>query len=497
MHYLISLIIPLASLLLQSYPRFFNKHFGVDVWTRLLEIEHVKRAHHKIPKKIKKGFIIEGDFDYPIIFPWIFSFFPKKFLLSVQGFVSPFFDSLQNVLVFYITFSLTGSLGASLLAQTMYSLIPIIPIENSYLTPRSLGYLNFTLAFYPLLLFHINHNMILLIFSLFFTCTLFLTHRFALQSLIFISAFFTIVDHSFIYLLNLVLGLLIILVLTKGFYLRVLKGHLYNIYFWVVNYKYRFSHQIYGLKSAKKKDWVEKIYSLLSFFSPIFLFAVNVWAFFGIVYIFLYTQKTLSLPTNSIYSKMGLWVIFFYIFGSIVLKIKRLIPIGEGQRYMEMATVPSVVLSSVIFIYFIDKYGIIAEILLALLILGNLSFILFVQVKGIITDKNRSLTPELQEMYRFINSLKGNPRIICIPHQITTMTVYNTKADVLVNADNQGLMQIQEIYPVLKKSIPFLQKKYSLSHLLLRESFAKLSDLHLKSPKIIFRSGDIVLIKLK
>ncbi len=495
-HYLISLIIPFISIFLQSYPRFFNKYFGVDVWTRLLEIEHVKKAHHRIPGKIKKGFIIEGNFDYPIIFPWLFSFFSKKTLLNIQGFVSPFFDVLQNILVFYITFSLTGSLPNALVAQAMYTLIPIIPIENSYLTPRSLGYFNFTLAFYPILLYHQNHNILLLLVSLFFTCTLFLTHRFALQSLIIISIFFSIVDHSFVYLLNLFLGFIIVLILTKGFYLRVAKGHLYNIYFWVVNYKFRFAHQIFGLKSAKRMDWVGKIYSLLSLFSPIFLFAVNIWAFSAILYLFFYFQKPSDFPINAIYFKMSLWVIFFYIFGSIVLKIKKLIPIGEGQRYMEMASVPSVILSSIIFFYFFKKFGIIAIAVLAFLMLGNLLFILFVQIKGIIGDKNRSLTLDLKKTYRFINSLKGTPRIICIPHQITTMTVYNTKADVLVNADNPGLMQIQEVYPILKKSLPFLQKKYSLDYLLLRESFVKMADLHLKNPKIIFKSGDVLLIKL-
>src|SRR3989344_8063652 len=221
MHYLISLIIPLASLLLQSYPRFFNKHFGVDVWTRLLEVEHVKRAHHKIPGKIKKGFIIEGTFDYPIIFPWIFSFFDKKFLLNIQGLVSPFFDVLQNILVFYIAYSLTNKIEVALLAQAMYSVIPIIPIENSYLTPRSLGYFNFTLAFFPIFIYHINHNPLLLATSLFFTCTLFLTHRFALQSLLIISIFFSFVDWSFIYFANIIVAFVIVMIITRGFYLRV------------------------------------------------------------------------------------------------------------------------------------------------------------------------------------------------------------------------------------------------------------------------------------
>lgn len=496
MYYFLALIIPFFSFLLQSYPRFFNRYFGVDVWTRLLEIEHVKKNNHRIPGKIKKGFIIEGYFDYPIIFPWIFSFFSKKFLLNIQGFVSPFFDILQNILVFYITYSLTNNLQASLLAQAMYSLIPIIPIENSYLTPRSMGYFVFTLAFYPIFLFHINYNIFLLLISLIFTCTLFLTHRFALQSFIFISAFFFVIDRSILYLLNIFLSFIIVMVLTKGFYLKVAKGHLYNIYFWVKNYKYRFAHQIYGLKLAKKTDWVGKIYILLSIFSPVFLFAINVWAFSAIAYLVLYLQKTPSFPNNPIYLKMAIWIIFFYIIGSIILKIKRLIPIGEGQRYMEMASVPSVILSSVLFFYFFEQYSLITGFILGVVLLSNLILILFVQIKGIITDKNRSLTDEVKQAYRFINRLKGTPRIICIPHQIATMTVYNTKADVLVNADNKGLMQIQKIYPVLKESILFLQKKYSLDYLLFRQSYAKLKDLKIKNPNIVYRSGDILLIKL-
>ena len=216
MQYLVSVIFPTLSFALQVYPRFLNKYFGVDVWTRLLEIEHVKRAGHKIPGKIKKGFIVEGIFDYPIIFPLLFSFFPKKFLLNIQGLVSPFFDVLQNILVFYIAYSLTNKIEVALLAQAMYSVIPIIPIENSYLTPRSLGYFNFTLAFFPIFMYHINPNPTFLLISLLFTCTLFLTHRFALQSFLIISIFFSFVDRSLIYLINIIIAFIIV-IMIKAF----------------------------------------------------------------------------------------------------------------------------------------------------------------------------------------------------------------------------------------------------------------------------------------
>lgn len=493
---LIALFIPFLSYLLQTYPRFFNRYFGVDVWTRLLEIDHVKKSHHKIPGKITKGFIIEGSFDYPIIFPWIFSFFPKKYLLKFQGFVSPLFDALQNILVFVICYQLTHSIQMSLTAQLVYSLIPMIPIENSYLTPRSLGYLIFTLAFYPLLLYQASNTPIYLAASLFFATMLFLTHRFALQSFIFVCVFFSVINNSLVYILVPILAFTFAVILTKGYYLRVARGHLYNIYFWTKNYNFRFAHQIYGLKSRNKMDWVGTIYLLLSQFSPIFLIITDVWVFSSFVYLFLFITGSAIQIQNTMFYLMSMWVLFFYVLGSIILRVKILIPVGEGQRYLEMATVPVSILTSVLTFYFFKLYGFPVIILLSMLMLGNFGMILFIQIKGIIKDKNRSLTNELLGVFGYINKLPGTPRIMCIPHQITTMTVYHTKADILVNADNKGLMKITDVYPILNIPITDLKKKYKLDYLILKESFAKLSDLKITNPKVVYNSGGLLLIKL-
>ncbi len=468
----------------------------MDVWTRLLEIAHVKKAKHGIPGKITKGFIIEGYFDYPILFPWIFSFFSKKMLLKIQGFVSPFFDILQNYLVFVLTYHFTSDLTTALISQLIYAATPMIPIENSYMTPRSLGYFMFTLAFLPLLLFHIDKNPFLLIVGFIFTTLLFITHRFALQSLLFISIFFTFIDKSFIYLGSFILGFITITFLTKGYYLRVLKGHIANIYFWVKNYKYRFAHQIYGNQKSKNLDWVNKIYRLLSYFSPIFLLGINPWVISGALYLFLNLKPFISITRNEVFVRMSLWIIFFYIFAVIVLRVKRLIPIGEGQRYLEMTMVPSAMLSAILLRNLLTAYGIVIGILFTTLVLASFVIILFIQIKGIIQDKNRSLTNELKRSFNYINKIAGTPRIMCIPHQITTMTVYNTKADVLVNADNPGLMKISDFYPILKKPIKELKKKYNLDYLLLRETFVKASELKIKNSKIVFKSGNVLLIKL-
>ncbi|HSW98155.1 MAG TPA: hypothetical protein VLF89_10095 [Candidatus Saccharimonadales bacterium] len=497
MNLLLAFLIPILSFILQSYPRLFNKLFGVDVWTRLLETEHIRKNHHTVPNyKLEDQFIIDGYFDYPPVFPTLLSFFPKKTLLHIQGFVAPFFDALQVLLVYYVTYYLTGNVQVSLLAQLMYMMTPMIAIENSYLTPRSLGYLNFTLAVLPLVLYYYSHQPIFFLLGIIFTFLLFLTHRFAIQSFFFIMIFFTFFLNTPIFFQSFVIGFALALLITKGYYLRVLKGHLYNIYFWVKNLDYRFAHQIRGIsKKSAKKDLIERIYQFLTVFSPIAVFGLNPWSLSGFLIPLAFYFALL--PVSPILLTLAAWILFFYVLGVVVLKTKQLMPIGEGQRYMEMATVPSSILSSYIFFQLLNtQFKTPAVIILVALLLFTFVLIIVIQIKGVIKDRNRSITEDLVNIFEYINKQKDTMRIVCIPHQNTTMTVYHTKAQVLVNADNPGLMRIQDVYPILRMPVKELAKKYHLTHALVKESFATLKELGLSQKDVIFSSGDVLLVQL-
>jgi len=278
--YLIALIIPIISFIFQSYPRFFNRYFGVDVWSRMLETDYIRKNHHKIPmQKIQDGFILEGFFNYPPVLPWLLSFISKKNLFNIQGFIAPIFDILQNILVFIITLHITGRAEIALTAQLIYATIPLAILENSYLTPRSLGYLNFTLAFYPLLLYSLQPNLLYLLISFIFITLSFFTHKFAAQSLLFACLFFSIIENkTFPYLLIFFLSFITAIFISGGYYLRILQGHIDNIRFWMRNYEYRFAHQVRGiLKSGEKTDFVGKVYYLLGTFSPLTLIGTNIW----------------------------------------------------------------------------------------------------------------------------------------------------------------------------------------------------------------------------
>lgn len=494
---MIPFIIPLISFIFQSYPRLFNRFFGVDVWTRLIETKHVRDVGHNIPrKKIKNQFIIEGYFDYPPVFPFILSFIPTNTLKHLQGFIAPLFDVIQIVLIYYAVMYLVGDVRMALLAQALYATTPMIVIENSYLTPRSLGYTNFTFATLNLLVFLYIGNPLFLLIGIIASTLIFLTHRFATQSFLFISVFFTFYLNTPLFIQVFLIGFTLAIVFTKGYYLRVLQGHLYNIYFWVKNLDYRWAHQIRGMeKKDVKLDWVAKINNFISFLSPIALFGLNPYALSGFILI---TASYIGfIQVSELFLTFAVWIIFFYILGAIVLKTKYLMPIGEGQRYMEMATVPSSILSAYLIIQLVETiYRSETIILTGLLIITNIAVTVTIQLRGIIKDRNRSMTDDMKKALEYIKKNKRKMRIICIPHQNTTMTVYNTNKEVLVNADNRGLMQVMDVYPILRLSMKKLKAKYQLTHMLINTSYVSLSELKIRKSMIEYSSGDVVFVSL-
>lgn len=493
----IAALLPIFSFFLQSYPRFFNRYFGVDVWTRLLEVEHIRRAGHRIPSERLGGqFIIDGYFDYPPLFPLLLSFFSKDRLLAIQGFVAPFFDALHIVLIYIVTYTLTTDIRLALLAQLLYTLTPMIAIENGYLTPRSFGYLTFSLATIPLVMAYHTASVPLLLLGLVFSTIVFLSHRFATQSFFFLMIFLAIVHDTSFFLRALGIGFFGALLFTRGYYLRVLKGHLANIYFWVGNLPYRFAHQVRGLAvTSEKKDFVAEVYKLLAFFSPIALFATNPWASSGLIALVAVYLGWLVLPP--ILLTFAIWVTGMYLLAAVVMRSKILMPIGEGYRYLEMATMPAVILSVMLLSsLFTTRYASLVSVLLLLLLLANLAIILFFQRKTIITDRNRTVTDDLATVFAMMNRMKKQLRVLCIPHQNTTMTIYHTKAAVFVNADNPGLLRIQDVYPILRLPLGALKEKYGLTHVLIKTSFVTLKELKLAKKDIVFESGDVKLVAL-
>jgi len=97
--------VSLLGYLIQVRPRFYNRYFGVDTW-RNLSISDYIRTHKRLPEELPK-YMLKGPFDYPPFLNIILALLPKKFVEDYQGFISPIFDTINNILIFIVTYILT------------------------------------------------------------------------------------------------------------------------------------------------------------------------------------------------------------------------------------------------------------------------------------------------------------------------------------------------------------------------------------------------------
>ncbi len=486
---LLSLVIPALAFIFETYPRILNKKFGVDIWTHLLYLkEYYKQGG--IPRNISNGFLVPGEYDYPPIFILILSRFPFKLVEKYEFLFSPFFDSLLILFMFFMSFYLTQNIFFALLTQILYTLTPIIILENSSATPRSLGYSLFTVLFISLFLFLQTSQSPFLLISLICGTLIFLSHRFTTQGFLFFSVFFSLFEKNWLYFGVFVLSLVLAIILSKGFYFKILKGHVGNLSFWFKNIDYRFAHQVKGNYSQfKTKDFIFKLYNQFLKFPPFVLAITNPWTL-PPLFIFL-TYKNL----DPFYEKMLILVIFSYILAVVTTWVPKLRFLGEGQRYLELSAFPAAFLSvKFLFDSLQGSFGQAVVLIYIALAFASFITIIVIQRKGIVTDRLRTITPSMQRMFGYLKSLKTKPRLLCIPHQITTNTIYHTGCFVFVNANYSEINKISEVYPYIKKPLKGIMEKYDLDMILLNENYVKVEDLKIRY-KIVKSIDNFLLIK--
>ena len=104
----------------------------------------------------------------------------------------------------------------------------------------------------------------------------------------------------------------------------------------------------------------------------------------------------------------------------------------------------------------------------------------------------------MQKMFNYLKALKKKPKLLCIPHQITTSTIYHTGCPVFVNAYYTNIQKIADVYPYLKLPVSDIMKKYNLNLILLNEDYIHRKEMLKKSKFTVVKEvKPFVLLKLK
>ena len=497
--YLIGFIVPILAYFLRIWPRIINRYFGVDTWRWLYFADYL-RTHHKLPKTSTDRYMIQSPFGYPPVFIYLLSLFPKHFLEKYQFLFSPFFDSLQNYLIFLASYLFSGSILVAIVAQVVASLTLISVVESSNLNTRSLSYLLVSISLFTLILFVISHQFVYLIIAAIVLFILFFTHRLSLQAYLICVLALSLFTGNPIYILFFLSIFILVYILGGKRYKLILAEHLGSLSFWIENIDVRFAHQFRGNAKKEQKDFVEQMYQLSVKNPIVYIIGNNVWIAFLVILLLASYFKLVSFSfpfSSSIVFILEIWTWGLVIWSVLVLWVKQMRFLGEGQRYLEYTVFPVSILLGGAAVSLFTRYGWTAEFLFITIAFGLFALTVFLQKKTILHDRLRTVTKERWEIINYLNkSGKKDFNVAVFPVHMADSMVYFTKGRVLLADTLPGTKGYLDVYPVITKPMSKIVKKYRLDYVFFDRKYVTDQEINLPKAKVIRDIDDFVLLEV-
>lgn len=491
---IIALGIALAGFALQVWPRLINRYFGIDTWRFTLLADYI-RTHKKLPESLPDTYIVPGSVDNPPLLPWLLSHLPKQWLDRNQGFVSPAFDVIASLTVYAMGVSASGSPIGGHYAQMVYLLIPVVPLEASNLSLRTLGSLTFTWSMLMVQCYALHPAWWTFLLGVAGVALLAMTHRMAMQVLFFTLFWMAMATRNVDPLLVFACGLLVTVFATRGLYLRYLRGHLLMISFWMYNIKNRLAHQVRGNPTAERKhtDFVRRIEHLIWTIPVAPFLAVNPWILYAFCAVF-------SLPAGGGDSWMEmytLWAVTLFFLG-VLFNLPLLRFLGEGQRYLEFGTSAAAAVAGSMILRFQENPAVWAPVHYVPCVLGAgcLALVLFFQVKLVVRNPDKSVTPALWAAINHLNNRPAPVRLACLPHGLADAVAYFlTNGKVLLSDNSVGVWELADWFPLITKPLTEIAAKYELSAFLVSTNFVKPEELDLPGFSRTFAQDNLIVFE--
>ena len=454
--YAILIVIPLifiTAFFLRSYLLLKYKWVGKDSFYHFIVAQEI-RKNKSLPKVINR-FIVPEKYSYPPLLHLVLSFFPEKYH-SVAQYLGPISDIGCGVTIFFFC-SYVLSLKIAIMATALYLFTPMTIDDSFSFAPRSFA--NWFMVISLLSLFHylLYGSVATFIGSIIFATLVLLTHRLTTQSLIFVILAFFIAFRLFAPLWIIALAVLLAVTFTKGYYLRVISGH--------IDFLKVFGKKVLNRASRKEMPSLFPNPVFLLFNMPIFI----------ILPIFFFHYNNASLG-------------FFIIWGSSLTVLSFIYILGEGIRHMRNA-IPAFSIVTVLSLVNSQNY-IILFIFMGLSLIFSIYKIHRIEK---LSELGNITSPEMIKGFNYIKShQRKNDVLLCLPLDITYTAAYFTDCIMLQSSGGfaKGLDFNQKLHKKIREGkINELIKKYNVRWVLA----VGLNKYSIKG-KIVFRSGDTKVI---
>ena len=461
---------------------------GVDTWYYLASAEAIRRQK-RLPIRLPQYLLHDAKESYPAVFPLFLATLPPAWLRSYFWLVSPVVDGVQLLLLYLLTFRLTDSVLAAATAGLIYAVTPQLISETRNLNGRAFASLLQTITMLTLLRSEIPsdgvlsgmsapRDNVLWIVGVLLVGVLYNTHTSTTIAFLVSAASLSVVFGEWRFLIAGLAGLPVAIVISGGYYLRVIGNHLHAARFWMRNVQYTRAHQVEDspLFGGRKRTqgWARGLYrSWLSLGSRVL--GENP---------FILPMLVTPIPNNIWAAHMYWWAVAILVWSLLTTFGGPLRILGPGFHYMKTSVFPTAYALSVTVNI---QEGALSAVGLALVISLIASFAALAYfyrlMAGRQTEHTAQTPPDLAEAASYLRRLPGK-HVLVLPSMYADFVAFNADKAVVWGGHSGDLSKFEEFYPVMRKPLDYFVEHYAVDYVVLDRAYVRPEQLGIESSTV-------------
>lgn len=396
-----------------------------DTYYHLIIARTIKEEKYRVPKQLD-GFLLPHRFSYPYLPHFLLAFLPAKLLdRFVKNYLNSFLDAIFAATLFLISLSLTADFKTALALALLYIFTPLlfsiqaIGPRTAHFTPRLFGEILVNLVFISEYFWALGYGWYYLILAIFLSSIIFMSSKFSVQALVFISAVLSVVTLQPIFVAVPVSGLLLSMVFFGKQPVALLSSQIKHLY-WYFQKNRRGEMHVSNRNSFsplvqlfKTKDF-KRLRSLLTTDNSYFLVLLKFPLFLFALYLLAADNMIATLQGQIIISAFVIY---------ILTNLKLFLFLGESERYL---------VNIVFFPLLLAATRLSFQVVAATIIYG----LLWMSME-IVYIRRRYVKDSSYNLLKYLNSIPGKKRIASFPvHLGGYRIVYETRHSWLFSGGN-------------------------------------------------------------
>ncbi|MBV9119494.1 MAG: hypothetical protein JOZ39_02210, partial [Chloroflexi bacterium] len=450
---------------------------GVDTWYYLASAEAL-RKQKRLPIRLPQYLLHDASESYPAVFPVFLALLPQEWLRRYFWLISPLIDALHLLLLYLLSYRLTNSVLASGLAGLIYAVTPQLISETRNLNGRALASLIQTLTMVCLIWTVIpsngparnliGHNLdaafaVVVVLS----ALMYNAHTSTTIGFIVATAVLTLVTGDWRFILAPVLGFPAAVVLSGGYYLRVLRNHLYGAQFWIRNLGLTRAHQLDDspvLGTPRERSSARGMYATTM--RARLTLAARLFGENPFILAMILTPPPVTLWGRYMYfwavAILG-WAVLTTFGGPFRI-------LGPGLHYMKLSVFPtaySIALTVNANERSLSTVGLAISVVASFAAIAY--FYRYIALRR--TEHTATTPPELMQAADYLRTL-GGTRVLVFPVMYADYVSYAGRKAVVWGGHSGNLARLHEFFPVLRKPVAYFFDRYAVDYLVLDRQYA-------------------------